>query len=137
MARTRLNLDWDSLFPGETLNICGNQLVVRPLGMLVLATIAKQLKGFGTIVSEDGVTWENYHMPENLIKIAAVLLDKFPGILAEATNIHEDDLASLPIDEIVNILDKVLEINLKSKDNLEKNFQSLAGKFEKMMPNQK
>jgi hypothetical protein len=137
MARTRLNIDWDSLFPGDTLKIGDTSVVIRPLGMLALASIAKQLKGFGTIVAEDGVTWDNYGTPENIIKIAAILLDKFPSILAEASNIEEEDLSRLPIDQIVNILNVVLEVNLKSRGDLEKNLQSLAGKFQTAMASQK
>ncbi len=137
MARTRLNIDWDAMFPGDSLEICGTTIVIRPLGLLALSSIAKQLKGFGSLIAEDNVTWENYGTPDNIVKVAAVLLDKFPGILAEASNIEEEDIAQLPIDEVVSILNKVLEVNLKSKDALEKNFLSLAEKFQTLMQSQK
>lgn len=136
-TRTRLNLDWDSLFPGNTLTIGNFVVVIRPLGLLSLATIAKELKGFGKLIADDGVTWETYHTPENLIKIAAILLDKFPGVLAEASNIAEEDLVQLPLETILTILNTVLEVNMKSKEDLEKNFQSLAEKFQSLTPSQK
>lgn len=135
-TRTRLTLDWDSLFPGSSLTIGDSTVVIRPLGILSLATIAKQLKGFGKLIADDGVTWETYHHPENLVKIAAILLDKFPSVLAEASNIEEEDLALLPLETILTILNTVLEVNMKSKEDLEKNFKSLAGKFQSLTPSQ-
>lgn len=131
MARTRLNLDWDSLFPGDTVTIGSSQVVIKPLGIFALATIAKQLKGFTAVVGAEGVTWDNYGQPESIIKLSSILLEQFPSVLAEASNIEEEDLVRLPIEHIIAIVDKVLEVNLKSRENLEKNFQSLAMKFQK------
>ncbi len=138
MARTRLNLDWDSLFPGDTISIGTTPVVIKPLGVLSLATIAKQLKGFGPLLTAEGVTWENYGTPENLIKLASILLEQFPDVISEATNIDVEDISRLPIHVIVALVDKVLEVNLKSREDLEKNFLSLAEKFQKVMnPQQK
>ena len=136
MARTRLNLDWDSLFPGDTITIGTAQVVIKPLGIFALATIAKQLKGFAAIVGEEGVTWDNYNSPENIIKLASILLDQFPSVIAEATNIDEEDIIRLPLEHIVALVDKVFEVNLKSRDDLEKNFLSLAEKFQKTVKKQ-
>ena len=128
--RQRLNLDLESLFPGDTITI-GNQTVdIKPLGIKQLAVISRKLKGFGTILADDGVDWENYNQPNNLIKLATVLLDQFPEVLEEASNIAAEDLQQLPLDIVVELLDKVLEVNMKSKEKLEGNFKSLAGKFE-------
>jgi len=127
--RQKLNLDIDSLFPGDTLDICGNTVDIRPLGIKQLAVTARKLKGFGTTLDSEGVNWENYEQPENLLKLAIVLLDQFPEVLSEASNIDIDDLQSLPIDIVVEILDKVLEVNMKSKEKLEGNFKSLASKL--------
>lgn len=127
--RQRLNLDLESLFPGDTITIGEQTLDIRPLGIKQLATIAKKLKGFGKVLADEGVTWENYNQPENLIKLASVLLDQFPEVIEEGSNIAIEDLQLLPIEIVVEILDKVLEVNMKSKEKLEGNFKSLAGKF--------
>lgn len=127
--RQRLNLDLDSLFPGETITICEQVIDIRPLGIARLAVISRKLKGFGSILEEEGVTWDNYNQPENIIKLATTLLEKFPEVLSEASNIHEEDLQELPLDIVVEILDKVIEVNMKSKEKLEGNFKSLAEKF--------
>jgi len=127
--RTRLNLDLESLFPGDTITIGKQTVDINPLGIKQLAIIARKLKGFGKVLADDGVSWENYNSPENLIKLAVILLDDFPEVLEEASNIALDDLQQLPIDVVVEILDKVIEVNMKSKEKLEGNFKSLAQRF--------
>lgn len=127
--RTRLNLDLDSLFPGDTLKIGEQTVDIRPLGIMQLATIARKLKGFGKILEEDKVTWDNFNEPENLLKLSVVLLDQFPDVLEEASNIAAEDLKTLPLDVVVEILDKVLEVNMKSKEKLEGNFKSLTDRL--------
>ncbi len=130
--RQRLNLDLESLFPGDTIIIGDNTLDIRPLGIKQLAIIARKLKGFGVILNEDGITWDNYNQPENLIKLAVILLEQFPEVLGESSNIAIEDLHELPIDIIVELLDKVIEVNMKSKEKLEGNFKSLAERFNLM-----
>lgn len=132
--RQRLSLDLEALFPGDTLDVHGTVIDIRPLGIQQLAIIVRKLKGFGTILQEDGVDWENYSQPENILKLAIILLEHFPEVLEEAANVAVEDLVQLPIDTVVLILDKVLEVNLKSKETLEGNFKSLIGKFAMTTP---
>lgn len=128
-TRQRLNIDLEALFPGDTITI-GEQVVdIRPLGIAQLAIVARKLKGFGAVLAEEGVTWENYSTPESLLKLAVSLLENFPDVLEEATNIDQEDLLQLPVDCIVELLDKVIEVNMKSRDTLEENFSRLAGRF--------
>ena len=127
--RTRLSLDLEALFPGDTLTIGDQSIDIRPLGILQLSIIARKLKGFGAVLAEEGVTWDNYNQPDNLLKLAVILLEQFPEVLEEASNIALEDLQVLPIDIIVEILDKVIDVNMKSKEKLEGNFKSLAQKF--------
>lgn len=127
--RIRLTADLESLFPGDSISIGDQTIVISPLGIKKLATIAKKLKGFGKILSDEGVDWDNYNQPENLLKLAVLLLDQFPEVLEEGSNIAVEDLERLPIDIVVEILDKVLEVNMKSKDNLLGNCKNLAEKF--------
>jgi len=132
--RQRLNLDLEALFPGDTITIGSSTIDIRPLGVKQLATIARKLKGFGTVLSKEGVTWENYNTPEYLVKLAVILLESFPEVLEESSNVAAEDLEQLPIEVIVEILDKVIEVNMKSKEKLEGNFKSLAGRFSLMTP---
>jgi len=127
--RQRLNIDLEALFPGDTLTIGEQTIDIRPLGIKQLAIIARKLKGFGKVLAEEKVNWDNYNQPENLIKLATVLLDQFPEVLEEGSNIALEDLEELPLEIVVEILDKVMEVNMKSKESLEGNFKSLAEKF--------
>jgi len=129
--RTRLDLDWDSLFPGSDLTIGKQTIPIKPLSLFQLAKVTRTLKGFGKLLSEEGVSWENYQQQDNIVLIASVLLDQFPEVLSEASNIHVEDIQRLPLESIVSVLDKVLEVNLESRESLEKNFKSLAAKFTK------
>lgn len=137
MERQRLKIDLESLFPGKTLKIGDQSVVIKPLGLEQLATIGLQLKGIGSILQESGVTWDNYNNPENIAKLAIILLQQFPDVLEEASNIHIDDIKPLPPEYIISIIDKVIEVNLESKEVLEGNFKSLVTKFEQIGAPQK
>ena len=127
--RTKLTLDLEALFPGDTI-IIGEQTVdIKPLGLKQLAMVTRKLKGFSSVLAEQGVTWDNYSEPENLLKLAVVLLEQFPDVLEEGSNIAMEDLEQLPMEIVIEILDKVIEVNMKSKDKLVENFKSLATRF--------
>jgi hypothetical protein len=127
--RQSLSIDLDSLFPGSSITIGTQTVLIRPLNIEQLALISKQLTGVGTILSEKGVTWENFNTPENLFHLAVVLLGNVPDVLEEAANINIEDLKKLPIELLVQIIEAIISENLKSKDSLEKNFKSLTEKF--------
>ena len=47
--RQRLNLDLESLFPGDTITIGYQTVDIKPLGIKQLAVISRKLKGFGNL----------------------------------------------------------------------------------------
>lgn len=132
--RQRLTLDLTNLFPGETVDVGGTQVIIRPLIASQIATLIIQAKGFGTKLAAQGVTWDNYNQHENAFKIASTLITQFPEILEELSDVHRDDLNALPIELLVVIIDKVMEVNLKAKDALEKNSKSLTTLFRQIPP---
>ena len=99
--------------------------------------LAPAIEDFIQSLKKDDVTWENYNEPESLLKIATKIIDDFPEILEESSNIASEDLQELPIEVIVQILDKVIEVNMAAKDSLVGNFTSLMGRFTKMIPGSK
>ena len=130
MARLKLDLSQlDELFPGQSLSVLGQTVVIRPLGLLKLSMVAKQLDGFGAALTEAGVSWENYNQPSFMLKLAQILLTQFPEVLAEASNIDVESLQALPIEIVAEILNVVLEVNLEAREKLEKNWNSLAEKL--------
>lgn len=130
-TRQKLPIDFDELFPGENLTIGKSTVIIRPLNIEQIATLSKTIKGIGKILVDEGVTWENYSEQSSLFKIALVLLNTFPEVLEEASNIDINDLKKLPIEKIIEIVSKVVDVNLKSRDDLLKNFKSLT---EKLVP---
>ena len=135
--RTRLTLDLEELFPGDTIQVGSQTVPILPLGLFQLTLVSKKLKAFTAELIKEGVNWDNYSQPENMLKLAVVVLEKFPELLEECSNIAQEDLNQLPIEVVVEIVDKVVEVNMKSKDTLEKNFMSLAGKLNLMTPQKK
>ena len=129
MSRQKLNLNLDELFPGDTLKI-GNQTVhIKPLGIEQLSIISKKLKGFTAILAEEDITLDNYNEPANLVVLSSLLLEQFPEVLEEASNIELSDLKQLPLDIILEVVSKVIDVNLASRDSLTKNFNNLIGKI--------
>jgi len=118
--RQTLSIDLDQLFPGETIEIGNSSIVIRPLSIEQIAIITKKLKGFTKILEDDGVTWENFNNPNSMFKIAVVILENFPDVLEEASNVAIEDLKPLPLEVIVQIVNKIIDVNLKSKEDLEK-----------------
>lgn len=130
LDKQKLSIDLKSLFPGDTINIGDQTFFIEPLNIKQLATITTQLKGMVGLLVEQGVTIENYGTPDNILKISTILLTQFPDVLEEATNIEKESLYRLPIELIIEILNKVIDVNLKSKGDLEKNFNSLTEKLD-------
>lgn len=132
MARKRLDLDLDSILPGEEFQIGNSSVTIRPLGLLQYKTIVGKLKSLLSSIEAQGVTKENFQQPEKLIIIAETLLTKSPEVLEEVSDIHIDDLNVLPIEVLVALVSKCLEVNLRSKDEFLKNFGSLTTLLEKI-----
>jgi len=121
----RLNLNLDSLFPGKSIEICGQVVIIRPLNIEQLAVVSRTLKGYIDGLLAEGVTWETVQLPANMVKIAVTLLEQFPDVLETVSQIRKEDLLQLPIDVVVDILSTVVEANLDSKEKLEGNLNSL------------
>lgn len=127
--KQRLQLDLEELFPGDTLKIGNSTVIIQPLGTGQLAIVGKKIKTVIESLKDKGVTFDNYNEPENVLILADVIMEDAPDLLAEAANIDVEDLKLLPIPVTVQILDKVIEVNMKSKDSLMGNFKSLMGRF--------
>ena len=124
-----LSVDLDSLFPGSTFSIGDQSIVIKPLGIEQISVISKKLTGVVEILSEQGVTMETFNTAENLFKLTVVLVANFPDVISEAANLEIADVKRLPIEVLVPLVDKIIEVNLKSKESLEKNFKSLIKRF--------
>jgi len=125
MERQRITIDLDQLFPGEIITIGNSKITIRPLDLRQIAEVTKDIKDIIAELDEQGVTFEQYSTKEGMFKIAVVLINKFPEVLAEVSNVASEDLFQLPLSSLVEILQKVVSVNMKSKDDLLGNFNSL------------
>lgn len=128
--RTRLNIDLDELLPGDQFQIGKESVLIRPLSLIQYKVIVGQIKSLWKYLKENKIDENNFQEPENFIFIAETVIEKFPDLLAEVSNIHQDDLQQLPVEIIVALIDKCLEVNMKAKDSLMGNFKSLIGKID-------
>jgi len=130
MART-LNINFDSLFPGKVVDIAGTKVDIKPLGLAKIAQAVRQLKALGSEFTEAGITWENYNTPQSLFSLAEIIMSAAPSIMEEITDISLEDIQLMPLDVVVELLSVAVDVNMQSKESLEKNLGSLAGKFQK------
>lgn len=134
--KQRLELDLEQLFPGKSITLGNTSIDIRPMGLFQLSVISRKLKSLFVVLQKEGVTFDNFNDQGNLLNIATVLFEQFPDVLSEVTNIHLEDIKSLPIEYGIVLIDAAIEVNLKSKENLVKNFKSLIGKFQ-LIPEKK
>lgn len=128
-----LGIDWDAAFPGHEIKVAGVSIILKPMGAELLASVIKRLKSIGTELASAGVTKDNYRTAEGLPALASVVLAECPTIVSDASNIKLADIKRLPVEELVVLIGGILEVNLKSREVLEKNLQNLAGTLEKMV----
>lgn len=124
--RNRLGIDFSKLYRTTTMDIGGSMVTIRPLTYIQWAELLSKADLIIAKCKEEGVTLDNYREPMKALTLAKILVVDFIDVLAEISNIHEDDLKALPIEVIVDILGTVIEINLASKEDLEKNFNRLT-----------
>lgn len=127
--RIRLNIDLDSILPGDQFQIGSESVLIRPLSLVQYKIIIGQLKSLAGYLKEKGIDEGNWKETDNIIFIAETVIEKFPELLAEVSNIASEDLQQLPLEIIVGLIDKCMEVNMKAKDSLLGNFKSLIGKI--------
>lgn len=129
--KQQLILDLEELYPGDSLKLTEkNTIYISALGTGELAILGKKFKALLGTLKTKGITFDNYNEPENMLELATVLVDEAPNILADAANLEVDQMLLLPPESIVAILDKVIEVNMRSKESLMGNFNRLMGRFD-------
>lgn len=124
--RNRLGIDFSKLYRTTTMDIGGSMVTIRPLTYVQWAELLSKADLIIAKCKEQGITLENYREPMKALTLAKILVVDFIDVLAEVSNIHEDDLQALPVEVVVAILGTVIEVNLASKEDLEKNFNRLT-----------
>jgi len=125
--------DWKSLLPGKPFKLGHKAIDLYPLGAGTLAEITRSIWTIQEDIAEAGVNKENIGDPESILKITSIILEKAPDILEKATGIATADVKRLPLDLCVDLVTAVLDVNIESRESLEKNFITLAQKVQRAM----
>ena len=71
----------ESLFPGSSLTIGNQSVIIQPLNIEQLAHLLKKVSGLGEILAGKEITLENFNTPEKLFQLAVIVLDNVPEVL--------------------------------------------------------
>lgn len=132
MERTRLTIDFGALLPGDEFQIGTQSVTIKPLSISQYKLVIGKISALVKMASMQGITLENFRESDKFIELAELVVDQFPVLLEEVSNIAAEDLQKLPIEIIVALIDKCLDVNLKAKESLLGNFKSLAAKFSQL-----
>lgn len=131
--RIRITADLEALFPGENFQIGDQTIEIKPLNAYGIKTVVGKANAISKECVAAGLTMENYSDPDKFILLAELLVDKFPEVLEELSNIDKEDIQKLTPEYIVKLLEVCLTVNIKAKDSLLGNFVSLAEKAKGLM----
>ena len=135
--KIKLDIDFDALFTSKVFTICGKDIQIYPLNIGQIAFVIKKVKNLIPIFKSEDITFDNYSQPDKLITLVSILMESAPEILSEATGIHQESLAKLPLSNTVEIFSVALEANLESKESLIKNFKRVSETMTQMIPTEK
>lgn len=136
-GKISFDVDWDALFPGKDFTIANMTHTVRPLNIQSIAKISNKLRSFIPIIQQDGINLGNVGDPENIVKLAQILIDNAPEIISDATMIDIESLAKFPPQYLLELVTIAIEVNLESKEALEKNFKSLTKTLQNLQNKEK
>jgi hypothetical protein len=120
--------DWEALLRVEVFRLGNRDWPIRPVGSDDLGEITESLKRISGELSEEGVTLDNFRT-EKLDVILTLVVSNAPEIIEKLTGLHRDDIRKLPLDVLVALFNKALDVNLASQDDLAKNLTALAEKM--------
>ena len=130
--KINFDVDWDSLFPGEQFTVGDKTHNITPLNIENIARISRKIKVILPLLRAEGITIDNVENTQNIVKLIPILMDNAPDIVSEATKIKLESLVKFPPQYMMEIITIVIRVNLKSKEALEKNFDSLTKTFQNL-----
>lgn len=132
MGKIKLNLDWDALFPGKEIDLYGEKIFIKPMESQQIGRVISNVKSLIQVFDEQDITFENYKNPDKLLALLDIIMQNSPEIISEATGISLEDINRLPIDANLLLLVTAVEVNLESKESLEKNLSCLTKKLQEL-----
>ena len=124
------DVDWDALFPGKPFTVGSKTVNITPLNIAQIATVTRKIKTIMPILKAEDIDWEGLNNPETIVKLIPILMDNTPEIVSEASGIDLESLVKFPPEYMLKLVTIAIEVNLESKEALEKNFESLVETFQ-------
>ena len=121
--------DWEDLLPVKEVKIASKTVTIEPFGVEALKHAIKRVISIQGIFSAEGLTRQNFNTVENIPKVAIIIMDNIPDLLANAAGIPVADFQKLPISPVIEVLNAVIDVNLESQRGLEKNLPALVAKL--------
>jgi hypothetical protein len=118
--------DWNSLLPETAYSLGNTKLQLRPMTITEIAKIARIIQNSMELFKEKQITIANYMSPENVSLIVDILATTAPDIISDCAGLDIDDVKALPYDYMLKLVVALIEVNLQSKDSLEKNLTALT-----------
>lgn len=122
----KLSTSIDKLFPSKTITIGDEDIVIRPLCLSQWIALFSKFNSVVTKCEAVGITLDNYTEKDKAFKLVGIIITDFPEFLEEVTGIEHESLEELPPDILIGLIVAAIEINMASKDEFQKNFNSLT-----------
>ncbi len=130
-----------SLFPFTSFKITDDfTIALCPMDFNQWAMVIQRIESALDKIKNAGISWDDFNeatddtadpkannkKAESVVKLVALIIKEFPDLLSEVSGIHEDDLKQLPVQVLASLTMELISINLKDKDDMIKNFNSLT-----------
>lgn len=136
-VRRKLDINTEELLASKTITIGTQEVPIKQLKLVELALVVSKVKGVAKEITAEGVNASNYNTPESMVTIINSIMSQAPEVLSIASDIDQETIDSLPIENIVDILNAIIEVNVlgdriaASFSNLSQKFTDFTGKDEK------
>jgi len=134
MSKIKLSVDFDSLFPGKVFKIKDQEITIYPLNIQQISYVIKKVNTLIPEFEKKNISFDNLGTPENMFNMVSIIMDNAPEILSELTGIEEESIKKLPVSYAIELFSTALEVNIESKDDLQKNFNGLSKKMMNLIP---
>jgi len=118
----------NTLFLTNTINIGSVIYIIRPYTIEELFEVTARLKAMKDILQNEDVALDNFSSVQSILTIISDSYFFVQKEICSIINISDRDFGKLPLEIVVSIIDKIIEINLQSKELFENHLQKLGGK---------
>jgi len=124
--------DWEVLFISENFKIGLQTIEIFPFCLKELKPVMNSIKELAFKFKSKNIGFEEIFDIENAPLLAEMLME-FPDIISKATGLEVEDINNLPINIIIALSSKIIEVNVRAQGGMEKNLIGLLEEVARMM----